>query len=300
MPIPAKPAKAAPAPIGRQASVLDHAALFEIWLNKQVATGRLSAKQAKDYWNRHGHETLDFIKSKIPILGDLVDTGKTIVAVIRDLGLAGEYYIKTYGQKQYIIFKGSSAARKLLTGTRYGVNHAKVVEMQLGRAGIRAAARESFIFGMIFCTVIDVVDYVSRDNGTLTELFGTIAVDLGKCLIASGAAVAAGVATAALMGTAVIALGPIVVALAVGIGVSLALDAIDNRFKITQRLGKLLEDGLETLEKAAHALMQQSARAWNEFVTTHRMIDLRHEAEEVARRFRQEVDTMRWFYRSFL
>jgi hypothetical protein len=283
-----------PTPETQQMSVVDMELAFRTWMDQRVAQGKITAKQAHDFWQAHGHDYLEKFKSYFPAGKDSFEGSLTIRTIVMELGIAGRYYIKRYGDRDYIVFKGFAGARKMLTGTRYGINHHKIMELKMTRSGMRAAAREGLIFGILFSAVVDITDYVTNDRETLGELFGTFGMDVAKGLIATGAAYAVGVGAAAMMGTAVIALGPVVLAVVVGVGLSLALDAIDNHYHLTQKLGQLCDDGLARLQALEKRLEVESRQTWHNIVTSRTVRDLSREAHEFSDWVGRESALVRW------
>lgn len=47
-----------------------------------------------------------------------------------------------------VTFKVWPRGRKLITGTRYRVDHLKMIELQIGKPGLRAAAKDSAKSGL--------------------------------------------------------------------------------------------------------------------------------------------------------
>ena len=169
------------------------------------------------------------------------DDLRTMTKLVGDLGSFGtKAYIKTYGGKPHIILKGHPGLRKILTGTRYGIKNPKVVTMGLGKAGAINAAKSGGIISIVLLTTFRVVDYFLTDEVTLNQLVGTLATDVVKVGIATGASIAAASGLVALGFT--VAIGPIVAVLVVGLLTSVALGALDVHFGITERVIKGLDE----------------------------------------------------------
>ncbi|WP_156359124.1 hypothetical protein [Sphingomonas sp. Leaf242] len=273
-----------------QAAVVDLKHVVRTWTDKQVALGKTTLRKSNEFWQKHGHDYLENIKSYFPIGKDVREGGATVRLIIAELGIGGQYILKTYRGRQHVVFKGYAGARQFLTGPRYGLMHPKIISLKMTKAGMKAAARDSVIFGILFCTVIDVVDYVSNDRATLGSLFGAIGMDIAKCLVATAAAYAVGVGTAALMGTAVIAVGPVVAALVIGVGVSLALDWIDNRLGLTRKLGQLCDEGLARLKAA----VAESEATWRRIESSQVVRDLSREAGEWSDWIANQASRVTW------
>lgn len=99
---------------------------------------------------------------------------------------------------------------------------------------------------------VDVADYLFRDKATLGSLLGALTVDIPGVVLASAIGAAAGSAFAGTaMGAALVigsfALGSVLVAFAVGVLAGVALTAIDNRFGLSEKLGRAYDAGLARL-----------------------------------------------------
>ena len=180
-----------------------------------------------------------------------VDDMRTMAKLIGDLGSYGaRVYIKSYGGKAHIILKGHPGLRNILTGTKYGIQNPKVVTMGLGKAGAINAGRSGGILTVVLMTVYRVVDYVLTDEATLTQLVGTLATDVVKIGIATGASIAAATFVA---GVTTLAIGPILAVIVVGVGVSMLLDNLDTKYGITDRIIM----GLDEISNSARAYVEQ-------------------------------------------
>jgi hypothetical protein len=150
--------------------------------------------------------------------------------------------------------------------------------MGLGREALKDSAKGGVFVTVIFLTVWDVADYFMRDQATLAQLIGSVASDVTKAAIGGGIAYAAGLmAAGTVIGT--FALGPLVVAVAVGIGAGLALDWIDNHYQLTAKLQAWLDRALEKLDNMMHAVAEKTQNLIDAGVdatakVAHRVVDL--------------------------
>ena len=161
------------------------------------------------------------------------DDLRTLTKLVGDLGSFGaQAYVKTYGGKPHIILKGHPGLRKILTGTKYGIKNPKVVTMGLGKAGAIHAAKQGGIISVVLLTTYRVVDYFLTDEATLSQLVGTLATDIVKVGIATGASIA----IASGVGALTFAVGPIIAVIVVGIVIAVALDALDKQYGITDQI----------------------------------------------------------------
>ncbi|WP_036254611.1 hypothetical protein [Methylobacter sp. BBA5.1] len=177
----------------------------------------------------------------------------TLSKLVGDLGgFTTQAYIKTYGGKPHIILKGYPGLRKILTGTKYGIKHPKVITMGLGRAGAINAARSGGIISVVLISSYRVADYFLTDQATLSRLIGSLATDVVKIGIATGASIAAAYGVVALGIT--VAIGPILAVVIVGIASSYELGKIDTRYGITDRVIQALDE----LDENANAYIARS------------------------------------------
>ena len=205
------------------------------------------------------------IKSKAELAANYYPTAddiRTIAKLVGDLGAIGtQAYVKTYGGKPHIILKGSPGLRKILTGTKYGINNPKVVTMGLGKAGAIHAAKAGGLLSVVLLSSYRVVDYFLTDQATLGQLVGTLATDVVKVGIATGASIAAASAVAGAGLT--LAIGPIVAVVVVGLLVSVALTALDERYGITDRVIAALDEVSNSTVTHAQQAKRQLTQAAN-------------------------------------
>lgn len=158
----------------------------------------------------------------------------TATRLVSDLGVFNaKVAVKTYSGKQHIIISGRAGLRKILTGTKYGITHPKIVQLGIGRAGVINAVAEGGIITIVLLTVYRVLDFFLTDNSTLTRLIGTIATDIVKIGIASGVTIGLATSVGLTVGTTM-AVGPMLVVIIVGVTAAAGLNYLDTRYGITE------------------------------------------------------------------
>lgn len=177
------------------------------------------------------------IKGKLELGANYYSSGGDVVTLTKlvgDLGgIGARVYVKTYpGRPPHIIIKGYAGLRKVLTGTRYGIHNPKVIAMGVGKAGAVNAAKTGGILTIVLLTTYRVVDYFLTDKATLSRLVGTLATDIVKVGISTGASIGA----AMIAGGFSIAVGPIFVVVLVGFGTTWGLTVLDETYGITERV----------------------------------------------------------------
>ncbi|MFV0922507.1 hypothetical protein ACR720_05640 [Sphingomonas parapaucimobilis] len=252
-----------------QLVIADRDMLVRMWLAEAVSTGKMTQAAADKHWQDYSdnwHTIANYFSA--------TDDAMLIRKLVRETGIRGRCYFKSYNGKLHVVFKGYPGLRRILTGTRYGALHPKVVGLGIGKAGVAKSVKGGTIVSVVLLTVWNIVDYVIRDQATLGQMLGGIAGDVSKALIASGVGYAAGSAAVALGMT--VAAGPLVIAVVVGLGVGWALDALDQKYRFTERLQKKLDEGIAELERKKQVLV---ARGRNTaFQAAGNLIDLIRDA----------------------
>ncbi|MEE2002341.1 hypothetical protein QWY20_12835 [Alkalimonas sp. MEB108] len=211
--------------------------------------------QAQTIWEQI-RGTVEFGANYFALTGDITKLAQLGYA----LGGLGQAYVKSYNGKSYIILKGQAGLRRILTGTRYLVNNTKVMALGLGKHAAQAAARSGGILTLYLVGAYRVTDFFLRDEATLTQLIGHLAVDVVKVAITVGAAYLASAAVAAAVG---IAVGPIAAVVLVGIVLTPALNSLDEYFGISEKVVQ----GLEELSLQSQSYLQQIRRNVREKAT---------------------------------
>jgi hypothetical protein len=215
-----------------------------LWLIEMQESGKITAEKASslwEAWRKLGEYTAGNAGN--------VDTGLDVIKLASDLGSAGtRVYLKTYGGKTHIIMKGYPGMRKILNATKYGVKNPKVVQMGLGKYGAIQSTKVGAVITIVAVVAFRFLDYFMRDQATISELIGRLSTDFVKIGVSTLASIGAASLAAGTLVVGSFALGPIVAALAVGVLTAMALEWLDNKLHITD---KVIE-GLEIVGKYAN------------------------------------------------
>ncbi|MCD1597444.1 hypothetical protein [Rheinheimera aquimaris] len=204
--------------------------------------------QAKSLWEQI-KGFVEFGANYLALGGDMTKLAQLGYA----LGGLGQAYVKSYNGKSYIVLKGHAGLRRVLTGTRYLTNNTQVMALGLGKHAAQAAVRSGGILTVCLVGAYRVADYFLRDEATLTQLVGNLAVDIVKVAITAG--VAWGMVAGAAMLS--IAVGPIVAVVLVGALLTPALNAIDSQYGISQSVVKGLDELSIKSQRYAEQARQQ-------------------------------------------
>lgn len=155
---------------------------------------------------------------------------KNISILLRDIGGFGtKARISVRNGQEYLILTGYPGLRRKLKGTRYGVRNAQLLELGIGKYGIRGSSIQGFKISCWVAVGIEVAEWAFNDEAVLTDLFGGIGVELVKAGIATAVGYAAGV----FAGTVITAAAAPVVAGAIFVfAIGYGLNVIDNHYGI--------------------------------------------------------------------
>ncbi|MFT7681234.1 MAG: hypothetical protein ACI935_000681 [Moritella dasanensis] len=204
----------------------------------------LSTEQLLNAWQKVTNQSVSDLMNSVRFSSNFAAAALdsiTVMKVIKDLGINGSVVLKTVGAKQYVIFKGYAGLRSIFTATRYLSTNVKVVDMAIGKVGVRNSIISGTRLTIYLIVPMNIINVILSDEQSMSRLIGSTSTDLIKLGIAGILAAivsASGVA-------ATYAVGPLIVAIAVGLLVSAALDAMDNHFGVTEALIKFIDNSID-------------------------------------------------------
>ena len=169
--------------------------------------------------------------------GNLYDTRGLYQKIMefKSLGINAKTFFGANGVT-YIHISGYPGIRKILTGTRYLQNNARVLEMGIGKLGVVSNIKDAARFCIIFSGAYRVLEIILRSDYTLANFIGNIAMDMAK--IAVGAAVSMTIG-ALFTSTAIVGGSVILVAVGlffVGFVVTEFLNHFDKKYGISEKI----------------------------------------------------------------
>jgi len=171
---------------------------------------------------------------------------RSIGTLLRDIGgWNTKVRISTRNGIEYLILTGYPGLRNQLKGTRYKLENQKLVNLGIGKYGIRGSTVKGFKLSCWVAAGIEVAEWLYSDERIWTDLFGAVGVELVKAGIATAVGYAAAVAAGALFTAAAapVAFGALFV-FVVGIG----LNILDNHFGIKNAVKSGLRYATEHIE----------------------------------------------------
>ena len=198
-----------------------------------------------------------------PYISPILDA-HTLSLVCKDLGLNGRAIPKVIKGRQYIILSGYAGLRTYLPGTVYSASNRKIIQMAIGSLGITNMVKSGARLTIYLTVPLTILECFLRDQATMSSLIGHVAADLTKVGIGSIMSAAVGLAAGTVFTGAVL---PIFFTIVTCVGTGWALQAIDDRFDLTDKLvaiieqsGQLLSRKKEKLEKTLGRKLEEAER----------------------------------------
>ncbi|MFJ2975765.1 hypothetical protein ACIPDS_14040 [Kluyvera sp. NPDC087067] len=184
------------------------------------------------------------------------DAGR-IVFTLKGRGIKAIQY--SYGGKMYVKITGYPSLRRILNGTRYGINHPKVLELGIGKAGLRAGLISGARFCIWFSACWRLIELIFRSDHDVAAFLGNITMDVAKVVvtifatevIAGGVTLLTGLLPASL---AVPIWGEIVIVVVIGFIITNKLASFDENNKLSKKLIECIRNALKE---------QQRIEEWN-------------------------------------
>ena len=291
------PAATPPPTPSQRLLIIDEKNMLPLWLEEKVARRELTPAEADKMLS--DQETQG--KLWTGPIKDAFGSGRLFYKLARDFASwkgAKVYFAKSKAGQDLVIFKGWPSGRKIITGTRYRLDNPKIIEMQIGRPGLFAAAKESARFGVYLVVAVDVADYIFRDQSTLGSLLASLTVDIPSVLLASAVGAVAGsfVSGTSVVGLAAVgslACGPLLVAFGVGVLAGFALAELDDNLHLTHKLTEAFNKGLAKLSQVWGALGQEADTRFRQLANSQTVHDLRQETHVLAERIGRQADWVR-------
>jgi hypothetical protein len=203
-------------------------------------------------------DAVTFAKRNVaPYVSPILDTA-TLSLVCKDLGIAGRAIPKVINGRQYIAFSGYAGLRRFFPGTIYSANNRKIIKMAIGTLGIKNMVRNGGIITFCITVPLTILEAFLKDHSSCYELVGNLATDLLKigipALMGYLFGLAAGTATT-------IASLPAAIVIVVSVSTGIALDYLDDHFKLSDKLAAALEDLGQKLDEKYNQLQKAVDRA---------------------------------------
>ncbi|WP_340620163.1 hypothetical protein [Xenorhabdus siamensis] len=146
--------------------------------------------------------------------------------------------------------------RRLIRGTRYGVNHPQMLAMGIGQQGLNTSIVKGIRFCIVFSIGYRIIEGIFKDEYTLADFIGNITIDMAKTAIVAAVSWAVGtfLTATAILGSSIIVVAGVV--LLAGILITIGLDYVDKKYGISEKLIALLKEEMKRKPRTPEADLQ--------------------------------------------
>lgn len=184
-----------------------------------------------------------------------------IVFTLKGFGIKATQYV--YRGKLYVKITGYPSLRRILNGTRYRINHPKVLEVGIGSAGFRNGIMSGARFCIWFSACWRLVELIFKSEHDVAAFLGNVTMDVAKVivgvfisrLLGGGASL---VISPFIASAAVPVWGQIVCVVVLGVVIVNKLNDLDNRYDLSNKLIDCIKKGLKEQQKIAEWKFQHS------------------------------------------
>jgi len=174
------------------------------------------------------------------------DAGK-LVYRLKGLGIKAIQY--QYGGQVYVKITGYASLRRVLQGTRYKINSPQILKLGIGKAGINGGILEGAKFCIWFSLAYRTVQFIFKSDHDVAAFIGNITMDVAKIIVTIFVtkilvAVSSSL-TVTFSVTVPIAVG-IFAIIAVGFFITWALDELDKKYHLSDKLISAIREGMRT------------------------------------------------------
>ncbi|MCU6302338.1 hypothetical protein [Enterobacter cloacae] len=177
-----------------------------------------------------------------------------IVFTLKGLGIKATQY--AYQGKMYVKITGYPSLRRILNGTRYRIDHPKVLEVGIGRAGFRNGIMSGARLCIWFSACWRLVELIFKSDHDVAAFLGNVTMDVAKVIVGVFVSRLAGVfysltISPFIASAAVPVWGQIVCVVILGVVIAYKLNDLDNQYHLSNKLIDRMRKGLKEQQKIA-------------------------------------------------
>lgn len=171
-----------------------------------------------------------------------------IVFTLKGFGIKATQY--AYQGKLYVKITGYPSLRRILSGTRYRINHPKVLEVGIGSAGYRNGIMSGARFCIWFSACWRLVELIFKSDHDVAAFLGNVTMDVAKVIVSVFASRLAGggisLAISPFLASAAVPVwGQIICVVALGVFIAYSLNVLDEQYDLSNKLIDCLRMGLK-------------------------------------------------------
>jgi len=162
----------------------------------------------------------------------------------------------------YIKITGYPSVRRILNGTRYAVNHPKILEIGIGQAGIQAGILSGARFCIYFAAAQRVVEYIFSSEHDVATFIGNITADVAKVIVSVFITKMLISFTAAIAGVFSVVIpisAGIFLTVLLGFIITRKLVKLDETHQLSRRLIESIKEGIREQQKILERNMHNSS-----------------------------------------
>ena len=177
-----------------------------------------------------------------------------IVFTLKGLGIKATQY--AYQGKMYVKITGYPSLRRILNGTRYRIDHPKVLEVGIGRAGFRNGIMSGARLCIWFSACWRLVELIFKSDHDVAAFLGNVTMDVAKVIVGVFVSRLVGRGAVWFVSTfvasaAVPIWGQIVCVVALGVLIAYSLNVVDKHYDLSDKLIGFIKKGLKEKQKIA-------------------------------------------------
>ncbi|WP_148873284.1 hypothetical protein [Serratia marcescens] len=172
------------------------------------------------------------------------DAGK-LVFNLKGLGIKAQPYL--HKGVTYIKITGYPSVRRILNGTRYSVNNPKILELGIGKLGINMGILSGALWCVYFSAAQRIAEFIFSSEHDVATFIGNISIDVAKVIVSMFMTkiITSVTALIPVIATAVLPIsGTIMLAVFLGVIITVGLHYIDKRFHLSQSLIESISHGM--------------------------------------------------------
>jgi len=171
---------------------------------------------------------------------------ETLVFRLQGLGIKAVTYM--HNGTPYIKITGYPSVRQILNGTRYSVTHPKILELGIGKAGLKAGILSGARFCIYFSAAQRVTEFIFSSQYEVATFIGNITMDVAKAIVTvylTQLALAMTTGLAAASSIVIPISVNICIIIALGIVITIGLIYFDKKYKLSESLINDIKKGME-------------------------------------------------------
>ena len=183
-----------------------------------------------------------------------------IVFTLKGLGIKATQY--AYQGKLYVKITGYPSLRRILNGTRYRINHPKVLEVGIGSAGFRNGIMSGARFCIWFSACWRLIELAFKSEHDVAALLGNVTMDVAKVIVSvfvsQSVGSTLGLAVPLLFSSAAVPVwGEIVGVVVLGFIITWSLNEVDNKYELSDKLIAYIREGLKERQRIEERNIQR-------------------------------------------